>query len=327
MKTKTLSFTILACLTLLTGCQQKPGNTIAGPNENATVSKKINIVASFYPLEFLAQEIGGSAVTVTSIVPNGIEPHDYEPTPQDIQKIYASDILVYLGAGLDPWAEKLAPELQERGIGIVKISEGVTLREGAGHDEHEEGEAEEEHESDEHTTDPHIWLDPVLMKQQVTLVERALKEKDPQNASVYASNREKVQTALAELDAAYRASLSACRQTTVISSHAAFNYLAARYNLTVESISGLSPEGEPSPKTLASLTLLARRNNIKYILMESLVSPKLAETLASETGTQTIVFNPLEGLTPAEQAEGKTYFTIMRENLKTLQKALECDPS
>jgi zinc transport system substrate-binding protein len=289
-------------------------------NQNGLTPKSgITVATSFYPLAEFSKQIGGGQVEVINVVPPGIEPHDFEPTPQDIAKVYSAKLFIFNGSGFDPWAEKIAPELENRGITVVHMTEHFDLLEGTdGH----KGEEEEEHE--EENLDPHIWLDPVLAKREVEIIRDALMSIDPENSNMYGNNAEQYLEALAELDEKYKTGLASCAIRDVVTSHAAFGYLAKRYDINVIPIAGISPGEEPSPKKIAEIADLAREKNIKYIFFETLVSPKLAQTLANEIGAQTLVFNPLEGLTDEEISAGKNYVSIMEENLTNLRAALLC---
>lgn len=274
--------------------------------------KKISIVATFYPLQDFAESVGGDAVRVRSIVPAGTEPHDYEPTPQDIVSIYQADIFLLNGAGIDAWAEKIRPELERRGVTVVQMSEVVALLSAKAR----EGETQ--------VFDPHFWLDPVWVQKEAEALRDALILRDPSRADAYAENARRYIALLADLDREYREGLQRCELHTIVTSHQAFAYLAQRYGFEVISISGISLEAEVSPRALAEIAGTVRRLGLRYIFFETLVSPKIAETLAEEVGAQTLVFNPLEGLTDEERQAGKDYLSIMRENLNNLQTALQC---
>ena len=290
---------------------------------------KVSVVATFYPLADFARNVGGEYVDVVSVVPAGVEPHDYEPTPQDVLKAYEADIFLLNGAGFDAWAEKIRPELEKRGVKVLQMSELVTLLPGS-HEEHEE-EAdheenmhEDEHEHEEGLYDPHFWLDPVLAEKQVEAIALAMSEKDAAHQAEYVKQSGVFLGKLAALDALYRSEMATCKLDTVVTSHNAFAYLAQRYGFATLSVSGLSPEAEASPRRLAEITTLVREKGIKHIFFETLVSPKVAETLAREVGAETLVFNPLEGLTAEEQLAGMDYLAIMKLNLESLKQARQC---
>lgn len=321
--------------------------TVPGKDTSQISKEQINVVATFYPLQQLAAGIVGDMGQVNAVVPAGMEPHDYEPSIGDIKKIYDADLFLLNGAGMDAWAEKLMPDLESKGVSSLRLADKVILlksEEGSQH-EHEQGvEHGDEHakegvervsmgsmvgdeHGDEHEHgewDPHFWLDPVSAKSLVSAIAEALSEKFPEKSSDFAANAGKISTELDALDVAYRTSLSSCAKEEVVTSHDAFRYLAQRYGFETHAIAGISPEEEPSPKRLTELASEVRAEGIKYIFFETLVSPKLAETLARETGASTLVFNPIEGLSAVDQAAGKNYFSVMKDNLAALQKALEC---
>lgn len=279
-------------------------------NSEVPSGGKISVTTSFYPLYFFASQIGGDKAVVSNLTPAGAEPHEYEPTAQDIVKIQDSSILVLNGGGLEAWASDVQKNIEGSATMVVSAGEGLTDRTFV--------------EDGEEITDPHVWLSPPLAEKLADKIAAAFTEANPANASYYASNASVLKAKLASLDAAYKTKLASCKKRDIVTSHAAFGYLAAAYNLRQVPITGVSPDAEPSLRELADLTAFAKNTDVKYIFFESLVSPKLAETLAREIGAQTLVLNPLEGLTSDEIAAGKTYFTEMEENLKNLETALEC---
>ncbi len=173
--------------------------------------------------------------------------------------------------------------------------------------------------------DPHIWLDPVLAKQQVDAIEKAFIKADPKNSDYYTANARALKQDLGTLDANISKELAPAKKKVFITSHTAFSYFAKRYGLTQIAISGLSPDIEPTPAKIAEIVKLAQENKVKYIFFETLVSPKLSETIAKEAGAQTLVLNPIEGLSDDQIKQGENYFTIMRENVKNLRLALEVE--
>lgn len=274
-------------------------------------TQKLQISTSFYPLYFFASEIGGEKADVTNITPSGSEPHDYEPTTQDIAKIEKSDVLILNGVGLEPWGDKVRNNLQNKKIVIVTPSEDLdTVMEAV--------------ENGKHMRDPHKWLSPKSAVKMLEPITDAFIFVDPQNKSYYQMNRNRLEKQFNELDELYTKGLADCRQKDIITSHAAFGYLAAAYSLNQISIAGLSPDEEPSAKQLVEMSKFAKEHNVKYIFFESLVSPKLSDTIASEIGAKTLALDPLEGLTEEEMKQGKNYFSVMEDNLKNLQTALEC---
>jgi len=283
-------------LVSFTGCVQPPQQD----------SGKIKMVTTFYPLYEFSQRIGGDRVEVSILVPAGVEPHEWEPGPRDIIKIQSAQVFVYNGAGFEPWVEEMLKGIDSERLIVVDFSKGTELLK-------EEGEA----------LDPHIWLDPVFVKNQVYLIEEALIKNDPENEKYYMANAQTLREELTKLDEEIRKELSYTKKKVFIASHAAFSYYAKRYVLKQIAITGLSPEAEPSPAKIAEIVKIAKNNEVKYIFFETLVSPRLSEVIAKEVGAKTLVLNPIEGLSQAEMDEGRTYFTVMRDNLKNLKLALD----
>lgn len=278
-------------------------------NAKPVASNKISVVASFYPLYDFAQEVGGSHVDVTNITPAGAEPHDYEPAPRDLVRANQAKVFIYDGGTLEPWVNKFLSDYRNV---PVKASDHVTL-----HTATLDGQSG--------VKDPHFWLDPVLAQTIVKNIERGLIQADPNHRSDYTKNANAYISQLQQLDHDFKAGLSSCQQHQIISSHEAFGYLAAHYTFSVTAIAGISPDEEPSAGKLAEIANLAKRDHIKYIFFESLVSPRLADTIAQESGAKTLVFDPLEGLTQDAQKQGKNYVSVQRENLANLRTALACN--
>lgn len=273
-------------------------------------SNKLHVAASFYPLYFFSSQIGGERARVINITPAGAEPHDYEPTAQDIAQIERSKLLILNGGGFEAWGDSIKQNLNAGNTLILTVGEGLTHLQ-----------AKEERES---TTDPHIWLSPPLAEEIVDRITQGFLKVDPVNRDYYRSNAASLKSDLAELDKEFRVGLRRCSEKNIVTSHAAFGYLASDYGLHQVPIAGLSPDAEPSPRQLADIIKFARRNKIQYIFFESLVSPKLSETIAREVGAKTLVLNPIEGLSDKEVSQGKTYFSEMRNNLANLRTALQC---
>lgn len=307
-----LSLGVIAIVGAFLWHKNAPEQKLVGtPNE-----EKISVIATFYPLEELARSVGGDRISVRSIVPTGAEPHEYEPSTQDILSVYEADVFLLNGAGVDAWAEKIRPELEQRGVKVRQMSENISL---LSHAPEEEGE-----EAETNPYDSHFWLDPVNAQEEARAIATTLIERDPAGEVAYLERRDETLEKLSALDNEYRNGLKVCRQNTIITSHNAFSYLAERYGFMTLSISGISPEAEPSPRRLAELANVMQEKKIKYVFFETLVSPKVSETLARETGATALVFNPIEGLSDEERGKGEDYFTIMRKNLNNLKTALEC---
>ena len=279
-----------------------------GPAQTPFSADRPTVVASFYPLYFLASTIGGERATVINLTPAGAEPHDYELTAQDIAKIETSRLLIINGGGLEAWGQKIKDNISAR-TKIIVASDGLTDQTLA---------------DAKNQPDPHIWLDPTLAQKIADKIALGLIETDPQNQDYYQANAAMLKSKLADLDNAYRVELSNCENKDIITAHAAFAYLARAYGLRQVAITGLAPEAEASPRQMVEISKFARDKKINYIFFESLVSPKLAQTIAAEIGAQTLVLNPLEGLNEDNLAAGKDYFSEMKNNLINLRTALKC---
>lgn len=284
----------------------------AGSHKQAAPDQ-IGITASFYPLAEFARQVGGDKVEVTNLTPPGAEPHDFEPSPQDIVKIKQSQIFIYTGAGFEPWADKVASDLKD--VTVINASAGIDLLPAL---PEQSGQTPGDHQSD-----PHFYLDPVIDEVIVQTIADSLSQVDPANQAYYQENASRYNAKLAALDQSYKTGLQDCKLREIITSHAAFAYLAKRFGLTQVPIAGLSDE-DPSPARLAEIATIAKDHDIRYIFFEKLVSPRLSDTIASEVGAQTLVLNPAEGLTSEEQAAGKDFIGLMQDNLSNLRLALDC---
>ncbi len=270
---------------------------------------KLQVSASFYPLYYFATIIGGDKATVENLTPAGVEPHEYEPSPQQLAQIENGNLLI-LNGGVEAWGEKMKKNLTGEHVAVVTTGEGLLTKEIT--------------EAGEKMQDPHIWLDPEIAKKQVNKITEAYIKIDPANGVYYQNNEEMLQEKLDILNTKYQQGLQTCKTRDIITSHAAFAYLAQRYNLHQIAISGLSTEEEPTAQKLAEVATYAKDNNVKYIFFESLVSPKLSETIAKEIGAKTLVLDPIEGISDDISKQEKNYFTVMENNLQNLQTALQC---
>ncbi|WP_425306101.1 metal ABC transporter substrate-binding protein [Actinomyces succiniciruminis] len=294
----------------------------ADSTDDDAAGDTLSVAASFYPIQYLAEAIGGDNVTVTSITPTNVEPHDYELAPKDVTALSSTDLVAYV-PGFQPSLDDALAEVA--GPTVVDLSEAVDLvpHDGVEHDD----EADDAHEStqaddgaDAATTDPHFWLDPVRMQSAAQAIETALAQADPDHAADYQANLAELTEALGGLDGDFSTGLAQCERTTFVTAHAAFGYLAERYGLTQASVSGIDPESEPSPAELATVKQVVQETGTTTIFTEELVSPKTAEALAAETGATTAVLNPLESA-----PESGDYADAMSANLQALRTALACE--
>lgn len=261
-----------------------------GGNDNAadSGSDKTVVIAAFYPLAWAAEQIGDESVSVSNLTPTGAEPHDAELTARDVERIRSADVVLYLGEGFQPAVEDA---VENAGGEVVDLLEDTV------------------------GGDPHVWLDPIRFEAMAKRTADALGDSADATALV---------EQLKALDQEFETGLADCRRRDLVTSHDAFGYLARRYDLKTVPIAGISPEAEPTPKQLESVIRQVKASKATTVFFETLLSPRLAETVARETGARTDVLNPIEGLTEGELERGETYLTVMRDNLEALRKALGC---
>lgn len=315
MNINRLSALVCACtlsLSLLIGCGTQPADTAAGDG-------RLRVLTSFYPMYDFACKIGGDCIDVTNMVPSGTEPHDWEPSTNDLKNLEKADVFIYNGADMEPWADDLLVSRSDT-LRVVEASENVELRTTDGEHEH----AHEHEDADHHhgDFDPHVWLDPENAKIEMEAIRDALCAADPENSTVFQSNYEKYAAELDALDAEFREKLAPLPNRTIVVAHEAFGYLCDAYGLTQVGIEGLSPDSEPDPGRMAEVIDFVREHSISTIFFEELVSPKVAEAIASETGAQAKMLSPLEGLSDEQAAAGADYFSVMHDNLAALMEAL-----
>lgn len=293
----------------------------ADPGGEATTSDDaaLSVLASFYPLQFLAEQVGGDLVEVTSLTPPGAEPHDLELSPAQVRTVADAGLVLYL-SGFQPAVDEAIEA--RRPQHVVDAADFTTLVPAEEHnleeDEHakEEGEEEDDHGG----LDPHFWLDPTQLPAVADGVAEQLAQIDPDNAGTYLANAAAVTSQLQDLDEEYTQGLASCELTTFVTAHSAFGYLADRYGLDQVGISGIDPEAEPSPARLTEVRQVVEERGVDTIFFEELVSPKVAQTLADDLGIDAEVLDPIEGLSD----DATDYLGIMRTNLAALQGALHC---
>ena len=302
---------------------------------------KLTVMASFYPLQYLAEKIGGEHVSVSSLTPDGAEPHDLELSPKMVDSLSSADAVVYLAgfqSAVDEAIEQQAPKT------VIDVSSAAKLVEAgtdANHpsedeedatDEAQSGETEahdHDHEGADHadhdhhhdmSADPHFWLDPTRMANAATLVGDKLAEADSAHADTYKANAKALAEDLNALSDTLVTKTSTCKVKTFVTAHTAFGYLADRTGLTQVGISGLDPESSPSPARLAEIAQIAKEQGVTTIFTEALIDPKVAQTLADDLGITTAVLDPIESQTDAS----KDYAATMNSNIDALTKALDC---
>lgn len=291
------------------------------PNQDTMIPEpqisKIKVVASFYPLYEFSKNIAGDKAETSTFIPMGIEPHDWEPSTGDLIALKESDIFVYNGMGMEPFVEKLIDSGEYSNVLFVETTHGIDLIKTKNSDEYEEHDQDLQY-------DPHIWLDPILAKEQIMMIKEAMIKVDVDNAQYYEDNANAYSTKLDELDSTIRIGLSNCKKNTIVPFHNAFTYFGNRYGIEIHSLSGVVPESEATANDLKNLVDYIKENQINIVFAEELVDPKLAQVLADEAGAQILMLSPLEGISQDELVSGTSYIDKMEENLKNIKIALEC---
>jgi zinc transport system substrate-binding protein len=267
--------------------------------------------ACVYPLAEAAQVVGGDAVAVENLTPPGVEPHDLELAPDDLEALVTADVVLYIGGGFQPAVEDGVDQAEGAAIDVLGAA-GTLLPPSEGEEEQELA------------ADPHVWLDPERFSGIVDAIEQALADVAPEDAAAFRSRAGSYRSELASLDRELSDGLAECERRTIVVNHAAFGYLTEAYDLEQVAISGLAPDAEPDPARLDDLRAFVEQEGITTIFTEELVSPEVAQTLADEAGVRTAVLNTLEGLTREELDAGEDYGSVMRRNLETLRDALGC---
>lgn len=328
-----LAMPLLSALSL-TACAPGPGEA-ASPDTSGAAPLKV--MASFYPLQYVVEQVGGDKVEVESLTPPGTEPHDLELSPAAVASLENAAAVVYL-SGFQPAVDEAITQASP--ARALDVSEEATLPAGHSEDDHgaethteaaedahaeemEAGHSEEAHSEDGHSEegqDLHFWLDPERLAHTAHAVAEELAEADPANTAAYEANAEALSGKLTALDEDFSQGLKTCKTRTIVVSHEAYGYLADKYDLAQAGISGLAPDTEPSPARLAEIGQVVKDQGVGTIFTETLVNPKVAETLAADLNVKTAVLDPLEGLTD----DSADYEKVMRSNLEALRTALDC---
>lgn len=305
---------LAAALTFSTAaCSSSDGTGQTAPTSRPGPS----VLASFYPIEYLVERIGGDRVTVSSLTKPGAEPHDLEIAGQQLADMQKARIVAYT-KGFQPAVDSA--------IGQVPPDHVLDLTSAAhlmpADEEHQHEGEEAGHDHDHGDMDPHFWLDPERYADVAKAVGARLAEVDPDGAATYAKNTDAVVAELGALDKEFAAGLTSCKQKDLVVSHAAFGYLANRYGFHQVGISGISPDAEPSAAALQKISTLVKDKNVTTIYQETLVEPHFAKTVAGSTGAKLVTLDPLEGIT--DESAGKDYFSVMRANLAALKQGQQC---
>ncbi|SUB74731.1 metal ABC transporter substrate-binding protein [Peptoniphilus indolicus] len=321
-------------LLLLAACGNKNS---AEKSEAVDSREKLKVYASVYPVYDFVNKIGGDKIELTSVIPNGEEPHGWEPNQKLLKELESADVFVYSGAGLESWVEKVTESVENKDLKFVEASKGVELIANThdhdheheavehNHENHNNNEAtehEHEHEHDHGAYDPHVWLSPIRAIKELENITMALSEADLENADYYKENLAKYSEEFKKVDEEYKAKLATVPNKIIVVSHEAYGYLVADYGLEQIGITGIEAETEPDAKTMKEIIQLVKEKNINTIFTEELLDTKIADTISSETGAKTVRLNPLEGLSGEEVKNGDDYVSVMRANLDKLVEAL-----
>ena len=275
---------------------------VAGCGQKKQDNGKLSVTASFYPIAEFTNAVGGDNVDVYTLVPDGVEPHDWEPSPRDFTRLGRSKLFFYNGM-VESWAEKAITTLSDTNIKGVELGKGLYNING--------------------NNDPHVWVSPQKAIIETNRIVDALSQNDPKNADAYKKRGEEYCQKLKKLDTDLKEIVKQSPKKKFVTSHAAFGHLAKDYGLEQLAIAGISPEAEPTPADMKNLVELVKKENVKFVFMETLTSPKLAQLIAKETGAEVLVLDPIEGLDEEGRKEKLTYIKLMEANIKNLAKALK----
>ena len=312
------ALSLVGATALLAGC----GAT--GSTTENTESDKLQVVTTFYPMYDFTKQVAQDDAEVSMLLEAGMEVHSFEPSSQMIAEIQDADVFIYNSPEMETWVPDVLASIDTSDMVVICASDAITLLEyeGEAHAHDHESEEKGANAGHSHTVDPHVWLDPVLAQTEVSTIAEGLAEADPDNAEDYLENAGIYNGKLNELDEAYRAAFEGTENRTFVTQHAAFAYLAARYDLNQISVTGLNAEVEPSAAALATLSDYVKANNISHIYFENNASSQTAEALAEEVGVELAVLSPLEGITEEDQKKGSDYISVMLENLEALKKSI-----
>lgn len=313
MRPLKIAFILLVCIVVT-------GLSCAKKEEKQPGLKKLKVVTTLFPLYDFAKNIGGQYADVSLLLPPGVEPHGFEPRPEDIVRINKAHVFIYTGKHMEPWAEKILKGIDNKGLIVVDSSTGIKYIKEDGHDhKHKHGKVE-------HEMDPHIWLDFGNAQKMVDNMLEGFIKADAANADAYRKNAEQYKALLSDLDKKFREGLASCSTKYFIhGGHYAFGYMAKRYGLNyISAYHGFSPDSEPSAKRLAELVKKMKKHNIRHVFYEELISPRVAETIAKETGAKLLQLHAAHNLTKEEWDRGVTFAWLMEQTLSNLKTGLEC---
>jgi len=291
--------------------------------EEQPAAKKLIVVTTLFPLYDFARNIGGDNIDVSLLLPPGVESHGFEPRPEDIKKINRAGVFIYTGEHMEPWAGKILKGIDNKNLIVIDSSKNITLIEESGADEHGH---ENKNGGGEEEMDPHIWLDFANAQKMVDNMLEGFIRADAANANEYRKNAGKYKTLLGDLDNKFREGLASCSTKYFIhGGHYTFGYMTKRYGLNyISAYHGFSPDSEPSAKRLAELIKKMKEHNVKHVFYEELVSPRVADTIAKETGAALLPLHAAHNITKDEWESGVTFVGLMEQTLRNLKTGLQC---
>ena len=334
MNKKLLLSICLIITTFLAAC----GNSDTSENHSSS-DNKVTIYTTVYPLQFLAEEIGGEYANVETVYPPGANEHTFEPSQKDIVSMAESDLFLYIGYNLEGFVNNAKSILEKEGVPVIAVGElateghehaeeedanhNHTTEEDAVHDHATEEETTDEHNHDHGDVDPHVWLDPHTMVHMAEVVKDELSTLNPEQKEYFEQNYEEIKTKLEELNQEFAETIENSPNKKIIVSHSAYGYWEDLYGIEQIAVTGLSNSSEPTQKELQNIMTIAEKNDIKYVIFEQNIESKLTNIIQEEIGAKALTLHNLSVLTDKDITENKDYFSIMHDNLETLKTALQ----
>ncbi|WP_117170789.1 metal ABC transporter solute-binding protein, Zn/Mn family [Paraliobacillus sediminis] len=311
---------------VLVACGSEEQSKSESEAVSGTESEQVQIYTTLYPLEYFANEIGGSYVDVTSILPAGADPHTYEPTSKTMVDIATADVFIYNGANLEAYAEKIQEALIDEEVKMLAATDGLDLlnyeHEDEEHAHEEETESTEDDGHDHGDIDPHVWLDPMLSISLAENIKTELVAQMPEQEETFEANYQDLVSRLENLDSTFHETIEGYEQNQILVSHAAYGYLEKAYGIEQLAISGITSSDEPSQKELEDIIEQVKENDINYLFFEQNIQPKVATVIQQETGVDSLELHNLSVLTEEDIENNDDYFTLMEQNLEAIETAL-----
>lgn len=292
-----------------------------------TAKKPLQVVTTLFPIYDFARHVGKDRVSVTLLLPPGVEAHTFEPKPSDFIKINKADVFVFTNTYMEPWADDLIKGTLNKSLAVIDASQNIEfIGDKEHHDTIKRNDTQHEHHLEDHIKDPHIWLDLENAQIMVQTIASAFAKKDPAYSGYYMRNAADYNQRLKDIDRRFRQTVSGCKQRTIVySGHFAFGYFTRRYGLShLSPYAGFSPNAEPTPKAITGLIRALKSSKAKYIFHEELLDPTVGRVIASETGAGLLLLNGAHNISKEALHTGTTFIGIMEDNLKKLSLGLEC---